>query len=382
MQTSVALARVRDGADTLIRELGLPDAPGIPAHSDLTGVHRLVPEYSANTWSGNPWVGFFLGKMWLLSQVYPEGTYGEVAEEITRRVAKPLADGPITDENAAFDIFYGMAVGYNVTGEQWYRDSALRALGHVKSMFRPELGLFASSTTSDEVVIDTPAPLLGYLWAGKFDAELRHLLKGHMDRVLELGLLPENGQAFQGVQLDGSGKTILRKFARQGYLADSHWTRAQAWGIHNYLNGYDATGDQAHLAASMRAAEWFWQHLPENKVNYYDYDDPGAPTIPWDTCSSLIAASSFIRYGRMDEVTDGHTWRERGASILERVFADHVTLGGTVIHGSWGNARARNLGRFPQEDVMCYGNYFFVEALFRLHQDDWSALSLHGPHGR
>jgi hypothetical protein len=36
------------------------------------------------------------------------------------------------------------------------------------------------------------------------------------------------------------------------------------------------------------------------------------------------------------------------------------------------------LGRFPQEDVMPYGNYWIAEGVYREMSDDWSALSLRG----
>jgi unsaturated chondroitin disaccharide hydrolase len=34
------------------------------------------------------------------------------------------------------------------------------------------------------------------------------------------------------------------------------------------------------------------------------------------------------------------------------------------------------ISRFPLEDVMPYGNYWIVEALFRTLHDDWSVLAL------
>ena len=34
------------------------------------------------------------------------------------------------------------------------------------------------------------------------------------------------------------------------------------------------------------------------------------------------------------------------------------------------------LGRFPQEDVMPYGNYWIAECLLRALSDDWSVLAL------
>ena len=54
-----------------------------------------------------------------------------------------------------------------------------------------------------------------------------------------------------------------------------------------------------------------------------------------------------------------------------------------MLHGSWGRMRhiepgKPRLGRFPQEDVMPYGNYWIAECLYRELSDDWSVLSLRG----
>lgn len=378
MNTDIPLQRIRDGFDTLIRELELENADGIPTHSDLTGVHSLEPTYSPNKWARNHWLGFFVGRLWLLSRIFPEKKYYDIAVKLCSKILKPMCDGPVNDENAAFDIFYALSIGYNITGKDEYRDVALRALDHLVSTYRHDANLFVCNTESNEVVIDTAGPLIGYLWAGQFDPWKRELLKTHMDRILDLGLLPDTGEAFQGVELSSDSREIVRYFARQGYRPDSHWTRAQAWAIHNYLNGFEATHDRDHLAASLRAADWFWSKLPVGLVNYYDYDDPRGAEIPLDTCSSIMAANSFIRYGRIPDVENRSEWHDRGCEILDRVFKDHVTLGGVVLHGSWGNARERGLGSFPQQDIMCYGNYFFVEALYRLHCDDWAALDLRG----
>lgn len=373
MDARRAIERIRDGTDTLLRELDLPRAEGFPEHSDLTGVYKLIPQYEPNRWRGFQYVGFLAGRLWLLASVFGEERYAEVAADLCRRIEPQLSAGPVEHENSGFDIFYAYAFGHNYTGDDWYRDAGLRALANYEQLFRPELRLFLCEADSDEVVIDTAGPLVCFFWGGQWKPHLRDLLKTHMDRILELGLVGEDGQAFQGVQFDLERNEVKRYYSRQGYAEKSHWTRAQAWAVHNYLNGFEGTGDPAHLGASLRAAAWFWDHLPESKVNFYDYDDPGAPAIPLDTCASLMAANAFLRYSRIPEVPEGKTWFQRGREIIERVCEDHMTLGGTVIHGSWGRIRERLcIGRFPQEDVMAYGNYWVVEGLYRLVSDDWT----------
>jgi unsaturated chondroitin disaccharide hydrolase len=70
-------------------------------------------------------------------------------------------------------------------------------------------------------------------------------------------------------------------------------------------------------------------------------------------------------------------------ATLKALIADFLTVGGVVLHGSWGRMRhiepgKPRLGRFPQEDVMPYGNYWIAECLYRALSDDWSVLSLNG----
>ena len=54
-----------------------------------------------------------------------------------------------------------------------------------------------------------------------------------------------------------------------------------------------------------------------------------------------------------------------------------------MLHGTWGRMRhveagKPRLGRFPQEDVMPYGNYWIAECLYRELSTDWSVLALDG----
>jgi hypothetical protein len=70
-------------------------------------------------------------------------------------------------------------------------------------------------------------------------------------------------------------------------------------------------------------------------------------------------------------------------ATLKALIANFLTVGGVVLHGSWGRMRhiepgKPRLGRFPQEDIMPYGNYWIAECLYRALSDDWSVLSLNG----
>jgi unsaturated chondroitin disaccharide hydrolase len=57
---------------------------------------------------------------------------------------------------------------------------------------------------------------------------------------------------------------------------------------------------------------------------------------------------------------------------LEEIFQNYLSIGGILLHGSWGRVRKSwNIGGFPQQDIMPYGNNWVVEVLYRLLNSDW-----------
>ena len=70
-------------------------------------------------------------------------------------------------------------------------------------------------------------------------------------------------------------------------------------------------------------------------------------------------------------------YRSVVTATLAELVEWYLGAGGVLLHGSWGNRReppghgiAPRRLRFPQEDVMPYGNFFVVELCYRvLHED-------------
>jgi unsaturated chondroitin disaccharide hydrolase len=117
-------------------------------------------------------------------------------------------------------------------------------------------------------------------------------------------------------------------------------------------------------------------------VPRYDYHDPNRDTLPYDSCAACIATAQLLRLARW--LPDrAERYRHVARETLLALLANFLSPGGVVLHGSWGRMRHAEpgkprLGRFPQEDVMPYGNYWIAECLFRELTDDWSVLSLTG----
>jgi unsaturated chondroitin disaccharide hydrolase len=114
-------------------------------------------------------------------------------------------------------------------------------------------------------------------------------------------------------------------------------------------------------------------------VPYYDFDDPDRELLPRDSCAAALSVTALQSYAalpseaaRVSEVIDG---------VLTELCRNYLSVGGLLLHSSIGRV-VRLYGRtqdrappgfrkggvparFPQEDIMPYGNYFIAEAIHR-----------------
>src|SRR5204862_322079 len=120
--------------------------------------------------------------------------------------------------------------------------------------------------------------------------------------------------------------------------------------------------------------------VPDGFVPRYDFDEPESAKLPYDSCAAAIATACLMRLARwLPERAE--RYRAVARDTLAALITDHLSPGGVLLHGTWGRMRhiepgKPRLGRFPQEDIMPYGNYWIAECLYRALSDDWSVLSL------
>jgi unsaturated chondroitin disaccharide hydrolase len=119
-------------------------------------------------------------------------------------------------------------------------------------------------------------------------------------------------------------------------------------------------------------------------VPYYDFDDPERELLPRDSCAAALSVTALQSYAaapgevtRVSQVIDG---------VLGELCRNYVSVGGLLLHSSIGRivklyGRTQDRAppgfrkggvpaRFPQEDIMPYGNYFIAEALHRRLRED------------
>lgn len=372
------LRSLRSGADAFCEEM--ERNPGVPRLSAMTGGYSFDPNYVWDSWANFQWAGFLAGRLWLLNALTREARYGDAAMEICRRIGPALARHPTVFSSTGLDMYYALTLGHKVTGDPVLKRWMMAGGDNFANIFDHRAQAFLQIAGADRIVIDTGLNLPSMLWAAQEEPERADLAYRHLDTVLKVGLVRADGSSCHAAALDPDSRVVTGLFSLQGWSNDSVWARGQGWAILGYAHGFEASGDPCYLDAARRAADWYVASVPPGWVPRYDYQDPDRDSLPFDSCAAAIATANLMRLARW--LPDrAETYLSVARETLQALLAGFLSPGGVLLHGSWGRMRhvepgKPRLGRFPQEDVMPYGNYWIAECLFRALSDDWSVLAL------
>lgn len=369
-----AMDRVLWGAKALIA--GLPER-GAGEYLRLNG-HNGMWEVEnrplTHPHRGNPfWEGFLAGKMWLLYDYAGDEAFRAEALRLSEETAPTrLVEGDI---NAGFSVYYSAGLGHDITGEEKLKAIALEGAETLTRLFHPKAEVLTMALTPTggpcyesgvppgglDAIIDFGVPLALLWWAGQYRDRYRELAVRHMERIVELGLVREDGSTYQSLEIDPESGRPGKFHTHQGYGDETQWARGQAWAMLGYTMAHRAAGKSLFLETAVRCADWYVAHVPPDSVPFYDFHDPTRPRVPRDSCAAVIASTALVRLSEV-KVDLARRYRPAVENTLKELICNYLSPCGLLLHGSWGGKHGL---RVPQETIMPYGNYWIVECLHR-----------------
>ncbi|GAB7331058.1 hypothetical protein MBLNU13_g02550t1 [Cladosporium sp. NU13] len=237
------------------------------------------------------------------------------------------------------------------------------------------------------------------------NSTLLSIATSHADKTIQHHIRPD-GSSFHVCDYSATTGEVYLCRTAQGLADNSTWARGQAWGIYGFAEFYSLTGDAKYLEASQRMADWFIEHLPDDRLPFWDFDAKYVPNVtPRDSSAATVAASGLILLqGQINQSkgrpgTRGHQRHRNNQKYLKAAenlleasvklalageinFAESVPLGAEtyidtpantdvsrgfesiLMHATSNNNPGANPKNF--DSGLSYGDFYLVEAGNRL----------------
>jgi unsaturated chondroitin disaccharide hydrolase len=315
--------------DTTRREL-----EGFPNYADPeTGAWVTSP---GGDWTG----GFWVGELWLACRATDSQRYGELAARWCRALRPRVASNTVW---RSFLFYYGAALGDILLGDQSAAATALEGARGLTGLYNQRasvlpLGTGTSERGGEQTVIDAAGPvsaLLGWASEKTTDPAYRELAARHARRHIEL-CVRDDGSVSQTATFDPRTGEVARRYSHQGYSDESTWARAQAWAMLGFVQSSRWLPEQrAFLDTAVRVADWWIEHVPDDWVAFWDFNDPGIPAVERDTSASAIAAVALLKLAQLVQDSDRRSWYgEAAAATVRALVGGYLTPPGPTTSGT------------------------------------------------
>lgn len=324
--------------------------------------------FSGETWT-NWCEGFLGGQLWLLHQYSGEPYWRERAEHYSRLIEPRKTDRTVHD--LGFLFWSTWKRWYDLTGDPQVNEVVVQAGSTMALRYKEKGRYLRSFLAEDSLFIDIMmnVGILFYAAQQTGSAELFDVAMNHCLTTRKTLVRGDGSTAHEGI-FDLETGEFLRQSTQQGWRGDSSWARGLAWALYGFSNVYRFTQDARFLQTAQLCADFYMRRTPEHGVPPNDWDEPNPP-YPYESSAAAIAAGGFLNLAELTQETpQALAYRRYAHRILDTLltpeFLADQTPGweGLLKHGMY--HQRKGLG--VDESVM-WGDYFFMEALYRASQD-------------
>ena len=314
--------------------------------------------------------GFWGGIMWQMYSVTGSDIYADIAEKVGDRLDRNLVDAQGMDHDSGFRYLPTAVADYRITGSAKAKNRGLLAAANLAGRFNPA-GHFirawndsGDGSTAGWAIIDCMMnlPLLYWAYEETGDPRFLETATAHADTAVKY-FIREDGSVRHIVEFDPVSGKFVKEHGGQGYAAGSSWTRGQGWALYGFALSYCHTGKKMYLDTAERVADRFCKRIPASGRIPADFDQPEECTYTDDTASAIAACGLAVL---SENTSDGRrdfymNTAERLLKVLDESSCDWDIQHDEILSGCTA-AYYDEKHNFP----IIYGDYFFMEAVFRL----------------
>ncbi|WP_369838803.1 glycoside hydrolase family 88 protein [Chryseobacterium tongliaoense] len=319
--------------------------------------------------------GFYPGSLWM---IYEQTKDPEIRKEAERTLSLIEPNKTFTrDHDLGFMMFSSFGNAYRITKDPRYKDIILTSAGSLSTRFRPGMQAILSwdkmADFKGPVIIDNMMNLEMLNWASQNggDKKYQEIAIAHANTTMKNHFRPDYS-SYHVIDYNINTGEVLGKKTLQGYSDASAWARGQGWALYGYTMMYRFTKDQKYLDQARNIAGFILNNpaLPEDKIPYWDFNDPKIPEVPRDASAAAIMASALLELGQYTKADEKQKYIDSARQILvslsgEKYQAKSGENGGFLLKHSTGGLPLNSEIDVP----LIYADYYFLEALKRYK--DW-----------
>jgi len=316
--------------------------------------------------------GFWPGVLWYDYEYTKDKQVLEEAENFTHSL-KFLSHIPAYDHDLGFLVFCSYGNGYRLTKNPAYKQVILDTADTLATLFNPIVGTILSwprevepRNWSHNTIMDNMINLEMLFWAAKNGGNpyLYDIAVSHADKTMKSQFRPDY-TSYHVAVYDTITGNLIKGVTHQGYADSTMWARGQAWAIYGYTVVYRETKDPKYLDFAQKVTDVYLDRLPEDKVPYWDFDDPSIPNAPRDASAGAVVASALLELSTYLPNGTGKRYKDAAIEMLTSLSSDSYQSG-----ESKPSFLLHSVGHWPNHSEIdasiIYADYYYIEALLRL----------------
>jgi unsaturated chondroitin disaccharide hydrolase len=329
----------------------------------------------------NDWTnGFWTGMQAIAWEFSDDTTYLDNVERNVASFQTRLAAHHVLDHHDIGFLYSLSAVAHwKLTDRDELTPLIVAAAELLVNRFHDNAGFIQAWGTMNDpqeyrLIIDSliNLPLLHVAAQVSDDTRYREVAERHYAAVIN-NIFRADGSTFHTFYFDQKNGAPLHGKTFQGYSDNSCWARGQAWVILGIPLHWSATGETDHYELWQQACDYFLRHVPEDGLPAWDLLLSGERDAPKDSsalaiaiCGLLEAHKHFPAVGYEKLARQLLNALKTGASAL-----DDDACEGLLKHGVYAYALGKGI-----DECNLWGDYFYMEALYRIYQPQWSGYWL------
>lgn len=326
--------------------------------------------------------GFWTGEIWLAYEFTKDERLRQ-AGEIQIKDFLDRIDNRIDVETHDLGFLYSPScvAGYKLTGSREGREAALKAAAELITRFHKK-GEFIQAwgplgaPDNYRLIIDCllNLPLLYWATDETGDETYREIAEKHIHTALS-NVIREDFSTWHTFFFNMETGEPDHGATCQGYRDGSAWARGQAWGIYGTAIGYKYTKRQEYIDIFKGVTDYYLRHLPKDLVPFWDLEFGDGDDQPRDSSSASIAACGMLEMAKYMEPEDAAYYTGIAKKFMKSVkdhyaVTDFTSSNGLVLHSTYSNHSPYNTcNHYGVDECNIWGDYFYMEALTRLHKD-------------